>query len=224
MIGGCVIVRIAVLLGFCISAAFAQNSVPLAIVEDTLPALDAGIDAHIVLHARGGVPPYRWSVASGDLPEGMRLTSEGILEGRSNKIGTFAFTVNVEDSARPAHSMNKELQTHITASLVLDWLRPPAVQGSRIDGIALVSNGSKDDFDLTFIVVSVNDIGRATALGYQRATLKAGTLNLQIPFGTTLPPGKYIVRADAVAEIPAKNTILRRELETPATLPITQGP
>lgn len=215
---------LALLMVFVSVAVLAQNAPPLTIVEDTLPALDAGIEIHIVLHAKGGIPPYHWTVASGDLPDGIRLTADGMLEGRSTKIGVFTFTVSVEDSARPAHSINKDLQTRITASLVLDWLRPPTVQGGRIDGIAQVSNGSKDDFDLTFIVVGVNDIGRATALGYQRATLKAGTINLQIPFGTTLPPGKYVVHADAVAEIPAKNTILRRELESPGPLAITQGP
>lgn len=222
---GKVLVRILALITVCLSVAvLAQNAPPLAITEDTLPALDAGIDVHIVLHAKGGIPPYRWTLVSGDLPDGIRLTPDGILEGRSTKIGVFAFTVNVEDSARPAHSINKDLQTRVTASLVLDWLQPPTVQGGRIDGIAEVSNGSKDDFDLTFIVVGVNDIGRATALGYQRTTLKAGTINLQIPFGTTLPPGKYVVHADAVAEIPAKNTILRRELEAPGPLAIAQGP
>ena len=186
--------------------------------------LDAGTEAHVVLHAKGGVAPYRWRVASGDLPEGIQLTPEGVLAGRPTKPGIFAFTVTVEDSGHPAHSINKELRTQVAGSLVLDWLRPPLVRGNRIDGVAQISNGSKDDFDLTFIVVGVNDIGRATALGYERLTLKAGTVNLQIPFGTTLPQGAYVVHADAVAEIPAKNAILRRQLETPAPLPVTQGP
>lgn len=222
---GVVMLRIVTLALLLVGAmAYAQNPTTLAVVEDTLPSLDAGIEAHIVLHAKGGVPPYRWRMAFGDLPEGIHLTPEGVLTGRPVKSGTFAFTVTVEDSARPAHSINKELSAQVTASLALDWLRPPQVRDNRIDGVAQISNGTKDDFDLTFIVVGVNDIGRATALGYQHVTLKAGTLNLQVPFGSTLPRGAYVVHADAVAEIPAKNTILRRQLETPAPLPVTQGP
>jgi hypothetical protein len=132
--------------------------------------------------------------------------------------------VTVEDSARPANSINKEFRVQVSASLLFEWLRPPQVRGDRMDGIAQVSNGTKDDFDLTVIVVAVNESGRATALGYQHLKLKAESANLQIPFGTTLPHGAYIVHGDAVAEIPAKNVILRRQLETPAPLPVTQGP
>jgi hypothetical protein len=215
-------VTVAVLwLGAVVSA---QTVPPLAIVDETLPSLDPGVDVRIPLSARGGVPPYHWSVTSGDLPEGISLTPEGVLVGRPAKAGRFAYTVTVEDSARPPNRMNKELQTVVSASLVLEWLRPPQVRGDRIDGAVQVSNGTTDDFDLTFIIVAINEIGRATALGYQHFTLKAGTANFQIPFGQTLPFGKYIVHADAVAEIPVRNRILRRLLETPAPLPVTQGP
>ncbi len=219
------IVRGAIVAALCLSALLAaQTAPPLAIVEDTLPSLDAGVEAHITLHARGGVAPYRWNVASGELPEGISLTPEGLLVGRPAKPGTFSFTVNVTDSAHPANSIRKELRTQVTTSLLFEWLRPPQVRGERMDGAVQLSNGTKDDFDLTFIIVAINEIGRATALGYQHFTLKAGTTNFQIPFEQTLPHGGYIVHADAVAEIPAKNTVLRRQLETPAPLPVTQGP
>ena len=132
--------------------------------------------------------------------------------------------MTVTDSAQPAHSINKELRTKVSAALLLEWLRPPMVRGNRIDGAVQVSNGSKDDFDLTVIIVAVNQIGRATALGYQHFTLKAETLNFQIPFEGTPGPGAYVVHADAVAEIPAKNVILRQRMQTPTALQITQGP
>ncbi|MGB9074264.1 MAG: putative Ig domain-containing protein [Terriglobales bacterium] len=197
---------------------------PLAIQDQSLP-LHAGIDAHIPLHASGGVPPYRWSVASGDLPPGIALDAAGFLVGRASKPGDFAFTLMVTDSAQPAHSINKELRAQVTAALLLEWLRSPQVQGTEINGVVEVSNGTKDDdFDLTVIIVAVNEIGRATALGYQHMALKAGVMNFQVPFGSTLPAGTYVVHADAVAEIPARNTILRQRLQTPTALQIVQGP
>lgn len=211
---------VVLLVGIC----SAQTAPSLAVVEESLPGLEAGSEIHIILHAKGGVPPYRWRLVSGELPEGVQLTPEGALTGRPAKPGSCAFTVNVEDSNVPAHTINKEFRAEVHATLLLDWTRPPLVRGNRIDGVARVSNGSKDDYELTFIVVGVNEIGRATALGYQRMKLKAGTENLQIPFGETLPRGAYVVHADAVAEIPPKKLILRRQLETPAPLPVTQGP
>jgi len=219
------IVRMVALAMFCLGAlVLAQTAPPLTIADEALPSLDPGVEGRIPLTARGGVPPYHWSVTAGNLPEGISLTSEGVLIGRPTTLGKFAYTVTVEDSARPANRISKELQTVVSASLVLEWLRPPQVRGDRIDGAVQISNGTNDDFDLTFIIVAINEIGRATALGYQHFTLKAGTANFQIPFGQTLPHGAYIVHADAVAEIPARNRILRRLLETPAPLPVTQGP
>lgn len=196
----------------------------LEILDEPLPRLEAGVEIHIALHARGGSPPYAWMVESGELPEGISLTREGLLGGRPARPGTITFTVTVLDSARPANRISKELQTVVAGSLVFEWLRPPAVRGDRMDGAVQLTNGSKDDFDLTFIVVAVAENGRATALGYQHFTLKAGATNFQIPFGQTLPHGAYVVHADAVAEIPAKNAILRRVLETPTALTVMQGP
>jgi hypothetical protein len=198
---------------------------PLAILDQTLPPLNAGLDVRIPLHASGGVPPYHWSLANGDLPPGITLDAEGSLTGRPSKPGDFAFTLTVTDSAQPAHRINKELRAQVTAALLLEWLRPPQVQGTEINGIAQLSNGTKDDdFDLTVIIVAVNENGRATALGYQHMTLKAGVTNFQVSFDSTLPPGAYVVHADAVAEIPARNTILRQRLQTSAALKIVLGP
>jgi hypothetical protein len=218
-------VRMVAVVVLSLGIVVSSQSIPsLVFVDEALPSLDPGVDVRIPLSARGGVPPYHWSVTSGELPEGISLTPEGILTGRPTKAGRSGYTVTVEDSARPPNRVSKDLQTVVSASLVLEWVHPPEVHGDRIDGGVQVSNGTTDDFDLTFIIVAVNEIGRATALGYQHFTLKAGTTNFQIPFGQTLPPGNYIVHADAVAEIPSRNRILRRLLETPAPLPVTQGP
>jgi hypothetical protein len=204
--------------------AAAQTAPPLAIVDNSLPALEAGIEIHIPFHATGGIPPYHWSAPASDLPEGMVLTSEGFLAGRPTKPGAGALTITVEDSGHPAHSINKTFRVVVNAALLLEWLRLPLIHGNRVDGAVQVSNGSKDDFDLTVIIVAVSAVGRATALGYQHFNLRAGVTSMQIPFGETLPPGTYVVHADAVAEIPSKNSILRQRLQTPAPLPVTFGP
>ena len=193
---------IAILICFC--SLLAAQTPPLAVVEEALPPLDAGVEFHILLHASGGAPPYLWSVTSGDLPDGVTLTPEGLLAGRPTKPGAVAFTLKVEDSGRPAHSINKEFKAVVTASLLIEWRQLPKVRDSRIDGIVQLSNGSKDDFDLTVIIVAVAENGRATAIGYEHFPLKAGDANVEIPFGNTLPHGAYMIYADAIAEIPTR--------------------
>ncbi len=208
----------------CFCGLLAAQAPPLAVVDEPLPPIDAGVDFHILLHATGGVPPYVWSVANGDLPDGVTLTPEGLLAGRPTNPGVFTFTLKVEDSGRPAHTINKDLRVAVAASLLIEWLQPPKVRDNRIDGAVQVSNGSDDNFDLTVIIVAVNDNGRATAIGYEHLPLKAGAISVKIPFGNTLPHGAYVIHADAIAEIPARKAILRQRLQTPQPLQIVQGP
>jgi hypothetical protein len=211
-------------LPICFCGLLAAQAPPLAIVDQALPPLDAGVEFHVLLHASGGVPPYVWSVASGDLPEGVTLTPEGLLAGRPTKPGSVTFTLRVEDSGRPAHSIDKEFRAVVAAPLLIEWLQPPKVRDNRIEGVVQLSNGSKDNFDLTVIIVAVADNGRATAIGYQHFPLKAGDTNVQIPFGSELPFGVYVIHADAIAEIPTRNAILRQRLQTPQPLQVKQGP
>jgi hypothetical protein len=208
----------------CFCGLLAAQAPPLAVVDEPLPPIDAGVDFHILLHATGGVPPYVWSVANGDLPDGVTLTPEGLLAGRPAKPGAFTFTLRVEDSGHPAHSINRDLRVVVATSLLIEWLQPPKVRDNRIDGAVQVSNGSDDNFDLTVIIVAVADNGRATAIGYEHFPLKAGATSVKIPFGNTLPHGAYVIHADAIAEIPARKAILRQRLQTPQPLQIVQGP
>ncbi len=208
----------------CFCGLLAAQAPPLAVVDEPLPPIDAGVDFHILLHATGGVPPYVWSVANGDLPDGVTLTPEGLLAGRPTNPGVFTFTLKVEDSGRPAHTINKDLRVAVAASLLIEWLQPPKVRDNRIDGAVQVSNGSDDNFDLTVIIVAVADNGRATAIGYEHLPLKAGAISVKIPFGNTLPHGAYVIHADAIAEIPARKAILRQRLQTPQPLQVVQGP
>ena len=50
------------------------------------------------LFADGGVPPYSWTLASGQLPPGLSLSeSPGRITGTPTTAGTFTFTVRVTD-------------------------------------------------------------------------------------------------------------------------------
>ncbi|HSE35688.1 MAG TPA: putative Ig domain-containing protein, partial [Blastocatellia bacterium] len=51
------------------------------------------------LLASGGTTPYVWSLISGSLPEGLGLSSSGLVLGTPTTTGTFDFTVRVTDAA-----------------------------------------------------------------------------------------------------------------------------
>jgi len=66
------------------------------------------------LSAVGGNTPYTWSVASGALPPGVTLSSSaGTLTGTPTSVGSFSFTVGVQDSSRPAESAAQALSISV---------------------------------------------------------------------------------------------------------------
>jgi hypothetical protein len=68
------------------------------IVTTNLPEGKIGTKYSQTLTAKGGLPPYRWSLADGDLPVGLTLSGE-IISGTPTMAGMFSFTILMEDSA-----------------------------------------------------------------------------------------------------------------------------
>jgi hypothetical protein len=191
---------------------------PLTIVTKELPpaslwspyGLEHRYDFPLV--AEGGVGPYHWHIVSGSLPTGMKLDEgSGILSGRPEQTGQFAVGILVSDKVQ---SLRKKFILTVETPLAVEWDTKATVNGNRIDGSVKVSNQTGRDFDLTFIVLAVNDIGRATAIGYQHFHLKRETRDQQLPFGDTLSPGTYVVNVDVVGEEPISNQIFRARLVT----------
>jgi Putative Ig domain len=73
---------------------------PLLITNPTqeLRAGTVGEPYAATLFADGGVPPYRWSIVAGALPDGLELRDNRI-SGTPTNPGTFTFTARVTDKA-----------------------------------------------------------------------------------------------------------------------------
>jgi hypothetical protein len=203
---------------------WAQESAPQPdppiIVTGALPKAVLRHSYEHKLESKGGTPPLSWGVATGELPPGLELHSDsGVIGGSPTSTGTFYFTVRVADAAKPSRSHLRELMLRVFSPLEVEWKSAPSAETQGIAGSIEISNHTSDDFDLTFIVLAVNEIGKAFVLGYEHFTLSAGIEQRQIAFGSNLPRGRYVVHADAVAEIPAKLIIYRSRLESSA-LPV----
>jgi hypothetical protein len=175
------------------------------------------------LQASGGIEPYHWHVVAGSVPRGFVLNEGGTLTGVLDEPGEYEFTVLVTDNDKPPKQGKQQLVLSAETPMTADWLRKAQVNGQRIEGSIKVSNHTGRDFDLTFIVLAVNDIGRATAIGYQHFPLKRDTRDMEIPFGDSLPAGNYVVNVDVVGEEPVSYRIFRARLVT-GQESIIQGP
>jgi Putative Ig domain/Pentapeptide repeats (8 copies) len=70
-------------------------------VTGSLPGGTVGTPYLGTLQATGGVPPYNWSLASGALPRGLSLATDGTISGTPTSIGTFRVTVRATDASSP---------------------------------------------------------------------------------------------------------------------------
>lgn len=206
--------------------AHAQHArVPLTITTESLPPPLVHQQYRAELKATGGVAPLEWKISRGNLPEGLDLDSpSGVISGVPEKLGELDVTISVIDSV--GNTISRDYKIKVVPPLLIQWSTFPRIQGDQILGSVKVSNGTKDSFDLTVVILAVNEYGKAFALGYQRFDLKPETVDVEIPFGqgSNLPVGAYVVHADAVAEVAAKNSIFRGRQQTPTPLVINSGP
>src|SRR5579859_4326728 len=87
----------------------------------TLPDAIVGKPYSIALQAIGGTAPFAWSMALGQLPAGLTLSTAGVLSGTptiANPAPT-AFTVQVQDSGSPAQFKSLALTIRVPAPLLI---------------------------------------------------------------------------------------------------------
>ncbi|WDL95303.1 Ig domain-containing protein [Alicyclobacillus sp. ALC3] len=100
----------------------------------------------------GGYGSYTWSLASGTLPPGYTLTSGGVLSGRSNRVGTYSFTVRVTDSlgATRLESATWVIEQAVSPLTVQSITLGHGTQGSLYEQ-TLIANGGKPAYTWSLI-------------------------------------------------------------------------
>ncbi len=211
----------------CAAVLLAQNErpAPLTISTEGLPEATLHTNFNFELKANGGTEPFAWTVEEGTLPFGVTLDERsGTLAGAPAAIGTFKFMVRVSDSSAPPEQYDREFILVVVPGLSVKWKRFPQIAAGGIYGSVELESHLPENSDLTFIVVAVNEIGKAFVLGYQQLKLEPTAQTQELKFGSTLPAGSYIVHVDTVAELPATEMIYRARVQTSEPLTLTTAP
>ena len=103
---------------YWVDVVFNYNSgpTPLAVGTTSLPNGAQSAVYNQSLAADGGTAPYSWSLASGALPAGLVLSSNGQITGDPANVGTSNFTILATDSSDPAETASRALSVTVLAS------------------------------------------------------------------------------------------------------------
>ncbi|NTW80237.1 MAG: S8 family serine peptidase, partial [Geobacteraceae bacterium] len=94
-------------------------SVPPLIMGGYLPEANTRVPYNHFLGVSGGLPPYLWTLQSGELPPGIVFTdSAGSLSGTPTTTGTYGFAITVADSL--GSSVTRNLTVRVTSDLMAE--------------------------------------------------------------------------------------------------------
>lgn len=116
-----------------------------AITTTTLPQAVAGQAYSAALQATGGTPPYTWSLASGQLPEGLTLNATGgQITGAPTKAGTSTFAILITDSAGQTAQISYSITVAAAAQppVISTTTLPQAVAGQAYSAALQATGGT----------------------------------------------------------------------------------
>jgi hypothetical protein len=155
---------------------------PLLVTSDgaTLPTPRLDVAYSAALKAIGGTSPYTWSLAAGALPPGLTLGGDGSITGTPTQSGSFTFTLQVADSANPAHTAQRTVTLVVasaTPTVTLTSSANPSGFGQAVALTATVAGPSGGPAQPTGSV-SFYDGCTSTSSGVQPGTLLGGPVAL----------------------------------------------
>src|SRR5262245_27949041 len=105
--------------------------VPLTITTTSMPSGTVTVNYNGPLNATGGLLPYSWSIASGQLPAGLTLSGSNIV-GTPLSEGPSSFTVRVTDNSQPAQTAQASFSIVINPGpiTITTTSLPPATVGT----------------------------------------------------------------------------------------------
>jgi hypothetical protein len=134
-----------------------------------------GLAYSATIAATGGVPPYTWSLLSGQLPSGLALSTGGTISGTPTLAGSFSFMVRVKDTA--GSTASGTLSINVVTPQPTIAITAPA-SGSTVSGMMGVTGTASDTVSLTSVQVSVDGGSFASASGTTNWTDNVDTTSL----------------------------------------------
>ncbi len=108
------------------------SALAISTAPGPLPDAVIGVPYNFTFLSNGGISPTTWQLASGQLPAGLTLNSNGALNGTPTATGSFTFTVQAGDGSSPSQTITLSVGIKSKPLLVISTAAgalPDAVNG-----------------------------------------------------------------------------------------------
>jgi Putative Ig domain/Cohesin domain len=123
---------------------------PPSIATSTLPAWTVGVVYSQTLAATGGTAPYTWTIASGTLPAGLSLSSNGVISGTPTTAGgPISVAIQVTDSTGATATESMSLTINLALNIITSSL--PTWTAGMVYSQTLVSTGGTAPYTWTIV-------------------------------------------------------------------------
>src|SRR5256886_5857530 len=130
---------------------------PLAIASVAFLAGELGFAyAAVTPTAKGGVPPYSWTISGGSFPGGLAMSSTGKGSGTPSATGNFLFTVQVADSVGGSAGIGTSIAVskHIAVAAACPTRQPCLVEAGCVTACGVFGHASGGVAPFTYKVVA----------------------------------------------------------------------
>ena len=114
----------------------------LLITTSSLPEATTNESYSQTFAAVNGTKPLTWSLASGSLPAGLKLSSAGVLSGTPTTAGTSTFTITVTDSSKTPLTDSASFTLIVAPLTISTTTLPDAALGTSYSQSIAMANGT----------------------------------------------------------------------------------
>jgi hypothetical protein len=114
----------------------------LAITTNSLSNGTVGTAYSGSLSATGGTAPYTWSLESGTLPDGLSLSSAGVISGTPTRASSFTFSARVTDATNTSVSKSFSIGITAPALSITTATMPAGMVGTAYSGSVTATGGT----------------------------------------------------------------------------------
>jgi len=130
---------------------------PLSIVSVAFHSGELGFAyAPVAPTAKGGVPPYSWTVSGGSFPGGLVMSAAGEISGTPRATGTFVFAVQVGDAVGGSATISTSIAVskHISVASMCPTGQPCLVEAGCVTACAVFGHLSGGVAPFTYKLVA----------------------------------------------------------------------